>query len=322
MKVWCVRAEFGKYADIFKQDGYVAIDYEIEKKLPIGRPKQEYSDLFKTYHPDEESNIVIGQQVGQITRFLNEIEPRDYIITPSSDTDVLFYGVVLDEPYYFEDTPEDGCPYRHRRKVNWFDETASRSSFSVPFQNTCRSSLTVFKISQSSEFLTSIKAEGFEPDTEQLPLDPYESVLERVLSLNDKEFEHLAKHLLSAIGFEESEVTGKVGDGGVDVTGTLNVYNIAKMKIHVQAKRIKKDSRISANTVKQLRSAIPTNGQGAFITTADFQKKSHEIANEQNFPRIGLINGKQLVDLLIEHWEDIPEEYREKLGLKRGLVLS
>jgi len=40
-----------------------------------------------------------------------------------------------------------------------------------------------------------------------------------------------------ALGFEGSEVTGKTGDGGVDATGELNVSNLAKVKIFVQAKR-------------------------------------------------------------------------------------
>jgi restriction system protein len=44
------------------------------------------------------------------------------------------------------------------------------------------------------------------------------------------------------------------------------------------------------------------------------------VALEPGFPRIGLINGRQLVDLLIEHWDDIPSEFSERLGLKRGLV--
>lgn len=45
-----------------------------------------------------------------------------------------------------------------------------------------------------------------------------------------------------------------------------------------------------------------------------------EVALEPGFPRIGLINGRQLVDLLIEHWGNIPPEFRERLGLKPGLV--
>lgn len=39
------------------------------------------------------------------------------------------------------------------------------------------------------------------------------------------------------------------------------------------------------------------------------------------FPRIGVVNGRQLVDLLVEHWEDIPNECQTSLALKRGLVL-
>lgn len=90
--------------------------------------------------------------------------------------------------------------------------------------------------------------------------------------------------------------------------------------VFVQAKRYKLGSKVNANTVKQLRQAIPFGGQGAFITTADFQRAAADVALEPGFPRIGLIHGRQLVDLLIEHWGDIPSEFRERLGLKPGLV--
>ncbi len=63
-------------------------------------------------------------------------------------------------------------------------------------------------------------------------------------------------------------------------------------------------------------------GQGSFITTSDYQPKAYDVASEQGFPRIGLINGSQLVDLLIEHWDFLPGELREKLGLRKGLVRS
>jgi restriction system protein len=150
--------------------------------------------------------------------------------------------------------------------------------------------------------------------------DPYESVLEQVLELDDKEFEILVGYLLTAIGFEESQVTGKTGDGGVDATGILNVANLAKVKVFVQAKRYKRGSKINDNVVKQLRTAITVGGQGAFITTADFQGAAADVAVEAGFPRIGLINGKQLVDLLVEHWEDLPTEFRDRLGLRIGLI--
>jgi restriction system protein len=100
----------------------------------------------------------------------------------------------------------------------------------------------------------------------------------------------------------------------------LNASNLAKIKVFVQAKRYQLTARINANTVKSLRASIPRDGQGAFITTADFQPAAHDVALDANFPRIGLINGRQLVDLLVEHWDDIPKEFQDRLGLKRGLV--
>jgi len=318
--VWCIRAEYGKYADHFVKGGFIAVGYDIEETLLGTTNKDELAAVYRKFHPTETSNFVVGQQVGQISRFLLEMKEGDYVITPSSDTEWLHYGRISATNYWFEKTPTDGCPYPHRRSVEWVTNKLSRSSFSVPFQNTIRSSLTVFAVSQADEFLTTVKADGHVPSKREAQFDPYESVLERVLELNDKEFEILISHLLTAVGFEESEVTGKTGDGGVDATGILNVANLAKVKVFVQAKRYKRGSKITANTVKQLRTAIPVGGQGAFITTADFQAAASDVAVEVGFPRIGLISGRQLVDLLVEHWPDLPIEFRDRLGLRVGLV--
>ncbi len=320
INVWCVRADSGQFAEHFLRGGYAGIGWtEIAQDLGDIHSREELYPLVRTAFPDIHSPIVIGNYVGQIARFLLEIHGGDYIITPALDTEWLYWGKVEPDPSYFYATTDDGCRYRHRRRVKWGKERLKRGDFSVPFQNTIRSSLTVFAVSQREEFLAAIgSAEKGTKGTPQY--DSYRVVLERVLELDNKEFEILVGHLLTALGFEGSEVTGKTGDGGVDATGELNVANMAKVKVFVQAKRYKLGSRISAGTVRQLRQAIPFGGQGAFITTADYQGAAADVALEAGFPRIGLINGRQLVDLLIEHWDDIPSEFRERLGLKPGLV--
>jgi len=318
--VWCVRADFGLHTDRFVDGGYIGLGYNLKSSLAEVVERDELNVLVRQANPSVTSNLVIGQQAGQVARFLLDMQEGDYVITPTADTEWLRYGQVNAKGYWFEASPSDGCPYHQRRGVTWNDTKLSRSGFSVPFQNTIRSSLTVFAVSQWDEFLTTIKAEGHVSQKHHATYDPYQSVLEQVLELDDKEFEVLVSHLLTALGFEESEVTGKTGDGGVDATGVLNISNLAKVKVFVQAKRYKLGQRISANTVKQLRTAIPVGGQGAFITTADFQAAAHNIAVEIGFPRIGLINGRQLVDLLVDQWEEIPREFREKLGLRIGLI--
>lgn len=318
--VWCVRADYGTYTKHFVNGGYVAVGYGLASSLAEVTTREELTSLYKQAHPDETSNLVVGQQVGQVARFLLDMKAGDYVITPAADTEWLHYGQISEKGYWFDPDHKDDCPYVHRRGVIWNKDQLSRSAFSVPFQNTIRSSLTVFGISQQDEFLTAVKADGHVSQKHAAVYDPYESVLEQVLELDDKEFEILVGYLLTAIGFEESQVTGKTGDGGVDATGVLNVANLAKVKVFVQAKRYKRGAKINANVVKQLRTAIPVGGQGAFITTADFQSSAAEVAVEAGFPRIGLINGKQLVDLLVEHWGDLPAEFRDRLGLRIGLI--
>lgn len=317
--VWCVRAEFGTYTQLFVDGGYVAIGWLGDNNLSAVTTRDELYPLYKAKYP-KDSNIVVGQQVGQIARFLLEMQAGDYVITPAADTEWLHYGTLNPDPSYFYAADDDGCPYPHRRKMTWASNRVRRSDMSVPFQNTIRSSLTVFSISQREEFLAAI-GKALPVSSAQAPAyDPYRAVLDQVLELDDKEFEILVGHLLTALGFEGSEVVGKTGDGGVDATGELNVSNLAKVKVFVQAKRYKQGTKINANTVKQLRQAIPFGGQGAFITTGDFQNSANEVALEPGFPRIGLINGRQLVDLLVAHWGDIPQEFRERLGLRPGLV--
>lgn len=317
--LWCVRAEFGSYTKQFLAGGYVAIGWIPEVDLGSVTSREDLYPLYKHAYQDETSNVVIGQQVGQIGRFLLEIEGGDYVITPAADTEWLHFGAVAQNPSYSYATGTDGCPFRHRRTVTWSPNRLRRGDLSVPFQNTIRSSLTVFAISQVEEFE---EATGKAHAAPQTAYDPYRVVLDHVLELDDKEFEILVGHLLTALGFEGSEVTGKTGDGGVDATGELNIASLAKVKVYVQAKRYKLGTKISSNTVRQLRQAIPFGGQGAFITTADFQAAAADVALEPGFPRIGLIHGRQLVDLLVEHWADIPPEFQDRLGLRPGLVAT
>jgi restriction system protein len=319
-EVYCVRADFGTYTGHFLKGGYVGIGWLYGSDLAGVKSKEELYPIYRKAHPEDTSNIVVGQQVGQIARFLFDLQAGDYVVTPGADSRWLHYGVVEPDPSYYYDAGADGCRFNQRRRVKWAPKPIDRTGFSVPLQNTLRSSLTVFYVSQRDEFFAAIGEKGLvSPPTAVPAADPHDYVLGRVLELDAREFEILIARLLEALGFE-AEHTGRTGDGGVDVKGMLDVDNFAKIRVYVQAKRYKPGAKIAAKVVKQLRQTIPNGAQGAFITTADYQGDAREVAEEHGFPRIGLINGRQLVDLLIKHWPDIPQEFKDKLGLKPGLV--
>ncbi len=149
----------------------------------------------------------------------------------------------------------------------------------------------------------------------------YALVLDRVLELDADEFEILVAELLNTLGFE-AEKTGRTGDGGVDVEGTLTVHGFASVDLRVQVKRYKVTSSIGPKAIEEFRAAVPDKAQGAFVTTSGYTEKARQEAEREGFKRIGLIDGGQLIDILAEEYDRLPQEVREKLGLRRALVAS
>lgn len=198
----------------------------------------------------------------------------------------------------------------------WASEPLRRWDLSIPFQKTLGPRKTVFRVSHVGEFL---QRTGVTPPPPE-PQDPRKVILDRILDPDPSEFEKLARALLEALGFEETEVSGKPAEGGVDFIGKLNVANLARVKLFVQAKRCGA-TQVSDKPVRDLRKVIPQGCQGAMITTSEFDSKAREAALEPGFVPIGLIDGRQLVDLLAEHWNSEPVlPFHDQLGLKPGLV--
>src|SRR6266403_6308643 len=118
-EVYCVRADYGTYTDRFVKGGFMAIGWLDSNDLSKVKSKDELYPLYKKAHPKDTSNVVIGQQVGQIARFLFDIQTGDYVITPPSNTELLHVGIVEAKPLYFYSDAKDGCRYHHRRPVEW-----------------------------------------------------------------------------------------------------------------------------------------------------------------------------------------------------------
>ncbi len=320
--VWCVRANDGFYAKQFVEGGYIALGFEeANVDLSAMKNRTELKVLYREKNPAQNNERSIGTQVGQMVRFLFKIKEGDFVITPAYNTNILYFGRVGPDSHYYFSMEDDECPYPHRRSVNWSEETLSRRDFSVKFQNTIRSMLTVFSVYQVEEFLTVIKEK-----MEKTPLSVKDARCQKVLGgivgLDEREFEALITHLLTALGFEHSSLKNNGNEKGVEAFGELKISPLAKVDLLVQARCLEVGTKIDSNAIKHFRSSIPFGAQGTFITTAGFETKASEVAMEKGFPRIELVSGPQLAGLLIEHWNDIPTEFQDRLGLKPGLVLG
>jgi restriction system protein len=112
-------------------------------------------------------------------------------------------------------------------------------------------------------------------------------------------FEELIGRLLVALGFQEVVVTGRSGDGGIDVRGTLVVGDVIRTRMAVQVKRWR--GNVKAPIVQQVRGSLGTHDQGLIITTSDFSSGARAEAERVNAVPVALMNGEQLVRLLVEH---------------------
>ena len=325
--IWMVSAHFGEYTDTWIKGGYAAVGWLPEADLTSVDSKDEVKRLYKEAHPTETPSQV-GANAGQLARFIREIKPDDYVMTRwGNPTKGYRYGVVEDQPLYYAAEHPDGCPFPHRRKVEWRETPLMKENLSIPFQRHLSAAKTLFEVKHMEEFLVAI---GEKEPPPKHRYDLHQVVLDQIGKISDKEFEDLVADLMEAMGFSEVKRVGRPHDGGTDVTGVLE-SNFVNVNVIVQAKHYKRNKRVGQRDVGALLgSAMIGQGQGVLVTTADFNKGAIEAAAKPGFPyHVTLINGHRLVELLMECWnadslalspdEDVPS-WHERLGLTQGLV--
>lgn len=131
------------------------------------------------------------------------------------------------------------------------------------------------------------------------------------------DFEELVAELFGEMGFEEVEMTSKRGDGGIDVRGTLAVAGAIRVRIAAQVKRWKRN--IQAPVVQQVRGSLGAHEQGLIITTSGFSRGAVEEALRPNAAPVALIDGEQLVRLLIQYELGVRRRSLDLLQLEEDL---
>ena len=121
----------------------------------------------------------------------------------------------------------------------------------------------------------------------------------KLISLKPEEFEELVSRLFCSIGFREVSRTRLSGDGGIDVRGTMVTGGVIRTELAIQVKRWKHN--VQAPTVQQVRGSLGAHEQGCIVTTSDFSSGAREEASKMDKAPIALIDGKELINLLMEN---------------------
>jgi restriction system protein len=152
----------------------------------------------------------------------------------------------------------------------------------------------------------------------------YRSRLMEILrNLPPDGFERLSQRLLRESDFQQVNVTGRTGDGGIDGNGLLQINPFVSFQVLFQCKRYA--GSVTVSQVRDFRGAMMGRAdKGIIITTGTFTKEARREAVRDGVPPIELVNGEKLLDMLeqlelglrpvttYEVDDDFFDEFREK----------
>ena len=121
-----------------------------------------------------------------------------------------------------------------------------------------------------------------------------------ILQMKPAAFEQLVARVLEAMDYQNVEVIGQSGDGGVDVVADIEL-GVTSVREVVQGKRHRQT--IQRKDLDALRGSLHRFDavRGTIVTTSSFSRGTRDAAFEQGAAPITLIDGPRLLDLLVSH---------------------
>lgn len=144
-----------------------------------------------------------------------------------------------------------------------------------------------------------------------------DKLLQILYNITPDAFERLAQRILRESGFSQVEVTGKVGDGGIDGKGIIRVGGLLSFHVIFQCKRYK--GSVSPSMIRDFRGAMQGRAdKGLFITTGSFTREAIKEATRDGAPPIDLIDGESLCDKLKELSLGITTQVIEEINIEES----
>lgn len=323
VKYWAMRlGEGGKYVDQGRKGDFVAIGWEKSADLTwLNRgdasSEQLVSKLSNEYLKNYGSNLSknrVAMQVGQLIRFVRDMGQNDIVVVPDTARRKIMIGKITSD-YQYKPNWGDECSYQHRRDIGWLKEI-DRNDVSEKLRNSLGAIMTVWSLerhhAELDQILTGVKTQGVSKTVTGKAL--LGKVVDRFYDMSWKDFQDFVANLLGNMGFDAT-TTQYVSDKGVDVIGNLNAEGIANITLRVQVKRVR--GNVGIEEVQRIRGTLEKDEHGSIVTSGGFTKQAQEEAQAPNKVPISLIDGEKLAELLLGHYDDLDEKYREVLGVRR-----
>jgi restriction system protein len=312
-------------------NNYVGIGWpELGSLKPITASRERLKQELLTTYPDIKKGAVAGN-AGVLFRFVNDVQLGDIIVYPSKFDRMVNIGRVTSD-YRFVENDEHGYP--NQRAITWL-ASFPRSDFSQAALNEIGAFITLFSVKRyGAEFLAKVNltqavVETQESDfeetddettTESLSQQAIQTTEDFVIKqlytkLDGYEFEHFIAHLLECMGYK-TRVSAKSGDGGVDVIAHKDELGFEPPIVKVQCK--KSTGQNGEQEANQLLGTLGDGEYALFVNLGSYSRPARLL--ERNKAKLRLIDGDELVDLVLENYAKLSPKYRALLPLKQIYV--
>ena len=327
VNVWVVRGgNDNELAALVPQKGAVAIGWAPEFDLSAVTDRDSLRMKLEEVSPGSGTPAAVGQ----IFRFVKVIKPSDFVLTPEKATKKIHVSRCAGN--YKFDPAVFGEAYPHIRPVEYL-KSVERNAFPVTVRNTLGSTLTVFRADTALPYLQQILGAASSKGL-IAPVSSDESlgdtgvwaddvegqargqILEALDEIEHHDFQLFVAGLLEALGYR-CRVGNKGKDGGIDILAFPDIFGLASPRIKVQVKNQK--AAAGHQEVGYLNGVLRSGEKGLFVCTGGFTadaRKAPFIADG----RVSLVDGHQLLDLLLSHYDGMPSRATYLLPLRRIYV--
>ena len=306
-----------------REQSYIGIGWDKVGDLrKIAPTREAFKAAVQQILPDKPPGYIINAG-SQLYRFIHEMKVGEWVVYRSKSDRQYYVGRVA-EDYDFR--PDLSAEYSNVRKVKWEGKVAP-NSVSAGARNEHGSALTLYQIrNYGEEFVLAVQGGNVlldqdDEETATVAAEAVQSTEDFILGELDKHlkgtpFEDFLKDLLQTMGYR-TDGGGKPGtDGGIDFTAYRDELRLMPPIIRVQAKS--GHGQIGRQKVQEHFGTLTQGEYGLFVALGGFHSNATEWAKSRN--NLRLIDGPTLVQLILDHYEDLHPRYKSILPLKRVYI--
>jgi len=326
--IWGIHAGSEGEADsLFIRDKVIAIGWRAIGDLCKYKDREEFKKQLERAYKSM-SVGAIRNTAGIFWRFVHEIKTGDMVIYPSKRSKRIYIGEVKSEYKY---RPEANEGYVNQRDVDW-KGNYPRTTFRQAALYEIGSALALFQVKNyPDEFIAALErkpeeegAEAIHEETEEVAemTENVESqtkdfVLKQIQrNYKGEALEDFIVDLLETMGYHARKTPTNMPS--VDIVAHKDQFGFEKPLIKCQVKS--EDETIKLEPVEKLYSRLNQDEYGLFIALSDYNDKVIRFAESKH--NLRLIDGYDLVDIILEHYDKLDIKHKNSISLDRVFLPS